>query len=103
MSIDALRIPASNYAVCVLAGGNFLLALDLLSSSHAETRVSAIKLLSLMLVSDAYFRLSLLLYMKRTWQKNSSCEIKDFVKVHLEYWYWYVLHSQRFTIAGPRG
>ncbi|CAM9109555.1 unnamed protein product, partial [Hapterophycus canaliculatus] len=32
------------------AGGNFLVALELLSSSHVETRVSAIKLLSLMLV-----------------------------------------------------
>ena len=41
-------------------------ALDLLSSSHAETRVSAIKLLSLMLVSHTYCRLSLLPYMYHT-------------------------------------
>lgn len=110
VSIDALRIPTSNYAVCVLAGGNFLLALDLLSSSHAETRVSAIKLLSLMLVSDAYIciycRLSLLLYtryeenLKKT---NSSCDVEDFVDVHRECWFWYVLHLQRVAIVGPRG
>ena len=46
---------------CALTGGNFLVALDLLSSSHAETRVSAIKLLSLMLVSQlSHWALSLL-------------------------------------------
>lgn len=43
------------------AGGNFLVALELLSSSHVETRVSAIKLLSLMLVGEGVAQTGLVL------------------------------------------
>lgn len=43
------------YRALRAAGGNFYVALELLSSSHVETRVSAIKLLSLMLVSSTLF------------------------------------------------
>lgn len=49
-----------HWPLLVETGGNFLVALELLSSSHVETRVSAIKLLSLMLVGEGVvvFRVS---------------------------------------------